>query len=311
MIKWHSPGSGLAIGTFAYTAPAEKGPSTSPAGSYGGPHRIADTSRIARRPRVATDRRASGARVLIRVKRRPSQCFDPVPNRAQLGVRHPMKGRCLAGFFIRRMVAHCVSPGRRGRPFAAEEPVDAVSVGKVTVGAEGHVAQVVQEAGVSVGSQLVEHLPQVRVCAATEIQANGVALARDARPMLPVSRRDLDRTMRHAYYPGAADRHAAFVAAHPGARLLGGRGPEGSLPWTLLAGVDPASREDICFTTEAFCSLMAETALPAADPSSSLTRRCGSPTTLCGGRCRPPCWSTPAPAATQAWRGHPPGRLPG
>ena len=30
--------------------------------------------------------------------------------------------------------------------------------------------------------------------------------------------------------------------------------------------MDPASREDICFTTEAFCSLMAETALPAADP---------------------------------------------
>ena len=48
--------------------------------------------------------------------------------------------------------------------------------------------------------------------------------------------------VRHAYYPGAAGRHDAFVAAHPDARLLGGPGPEGSLPWTLLSGVDPASQ---------------------------------------------------------------------
>lgn len=72
--------------------------------------------------------------------------------------------------------------------------------------------------------------------------------------------------MRHAYYPGAADRHAAFVAAHPRARLLGRAGLDGSLPWTVVSGADPGKHDDICFTTEAFCSLMAETALPAADP---------------------------------------------
>ncbi len=76
--------------------------------------------------------------------------------------------------------------------------------------------------------------------------------------------------MRHAYYPGAASRHAAFTAAHPGAQLLGRPGPDGSLPWTLLPGVDPGSRGDICFTTEAFCSLMAETPLAAADPAQFL-----------------------------------------
>ena len=73
--------------------------------------------------------------------------------------------------------------------------------------------------------------------------------------------------MRYAYYPGAASRHAAFMAAHPGAQLLGRPGPDGSLPWTIVAGADPGNGDDICFTTEAFCSLMAETALPAADPA--------------------------------------------
>ena len=34
-----------------------------------------------------------------------------------------------------------------------------------------------------------------------------------------------------------------------------------------MAGADPGNGDDICFTTEAFCSLMAETALPAADPA--------------------------------------------
>jgi acyl-CoA reductase-like NAD-dependent aldehyde dehydrogenase len=68
---------------------------------------------------------------------------------------------------------------------------------------------------------------------------------------------------RVAYYPGAQARHQAFVAAHPEADQLGGAA-EGQLPWTLIAGVDPAHEDDIVFTTEAFCSLFAETPLEAA-----------------------------------------------
>jgi hypothetical protein len=67
---------------------------------------------------------------------------------------------------------------------------------------------------------------------------------------------------RRAYYPGAAELHAAFLQRHPDARRLGKDG-EGTLPWTLVRGADPHDPEDPCFTTEAFCSLMAETALPA------------------------------------------------
>ena len=64
---------------------------------------------------------------------------------------------------------------------------------------------------------------------------------------------------RRAYYPGASDLHAAFLQRHPDARRLGKDG-EGTLPWTLVRGADPHDPEDPCFNTEAFCSLMAETA---------------------------------------------------
>ncbi len=76
---------------------------------------------------------------------------------------------------------------------------------------------------------------------------------------------------RRAYYPGAKERHAAFVAAHPEARHFGEASHE-DLPWTLIADVDPTRSEDICFKTEAFCSLLAETALEAASVPAFLDR---------------------------------------
>jgi hypothetical protein len=72
---------------------------------------------------------------------------------------------------------------------------------------------------------------------------------------------------RAAYYPGAAVRHAAFVSEHEDALELGA-GDASSLPWTLIEGVDPMATDDICFNVEAFCSLVAETALDASDPAS-------------------------------------------
>src|SRR5579885_3255561 len=77
---------------------------------------------------------------------------------------------------------------------------------------------------------------------------------------------------RSAYYPGARDRHQAFAAAHPEAEQIGTPGADDQLPWTLITGVDPNKEEDIVFTTEAFCSLFAETALEAANPAEYLDR---------------------------------------
>jgi acyl-CoA reductase-like NAD-dependent aldehyde dehydrogenase len=68
---------------------------------------------------------------------------------------------------------------------------------------------------------------------------------------------------RIAYYPGAHNRYQAFVSAHPEAEQFGTT-TEKELPWTLIAGVNPNATDDLCFTTEAFCSLFAETNIDAA-----------------------------------------------
>jgi acyl-CoA reductase-like NAD-dependent aldehyde dehydrogenase len=67
---------------------------------------------------------------------------------------------------------------------------------------------------------------------------------------------------RKAWYPGTAGIHESFMAIHPES-LRFGRAEEGNLPWTLISDVDPTQQDEIAFTTEGFCSLMAETALEA------------------------------------------------
>jgi hypothetical protein len=72
---------------------------------------------------------------------------------------------------------------------------------------------------------------------------------------------------RRAYYPGAADRRAAFVSAHPEAESLGS-GPADALPWTFIRGVPPGHSGDICFNVESFFGECAETALTAPSAAS-------------------------------------------
>jgi hypothetical protein len=74
---------------------------------------------------------------------------------------------------------------------------------------------------------------------------------------------------REAYYPGAAERHAAFVQAHPGA-VCAGDPPDGHLPWFLTTGIDPEDTADPAFTTEAWCGVLAETALAVDGPAAFL-----------------------------------------
>lgn len=69
---------------------------------------------------------------------------------------------------------------------------------------------------------------------------------------------------RNAYYPGAEERYAVFLAKHPEGEQFGGRTAD-RLPWTLIPNLDPARDGDICFTTEAFCGIVGET--PIAAPS--------------------------------------------
>ncbi len=76
---------------------------------------------------------------------------------------------------------------------------------------------------------------------------------------------------RVAYYPGARARFESFLAVHPEAERHGAPG-EGRLPWTLIPALDPDRRDEICFTTEAFCSVFGETAIPARDVPEFLDR---------------------------------------
>jgi hypothetical protein len=70
--------------------------------------------------------------------------------------------------------------------------------------------------------------------------------------------------LRRAYYPGAPERFDAFLAAHePTAQVFGARAGD-KLPWMLIPNLDPEKRDDICFTTEAFCGVCGETGLEAA-----------------------------------------------
>ena len=69
--------------------------------------------------------------------------------------------------------------------------------------------------------------------------------------------------VRRAYYPRAAERFDAFLAAHgPTAEIFGSRTGD-RLPWMLIPDLDPARRDDIAFTTEAFCGVFGETGLEA------------------------------------------------
>ena len=70
---------------------------------------------------------------------------------------------------------------------------------------------------------------------------------------------------RTAYYPGAAERQRATVAAHPDAELFAGE-----VPRTLVTALDPDADDDVCFTTEAFGAVLVETSLPGADAAEFL-----------------------------------------
>ena len=71
---------------------------------------------------------------------------------------------------------------------------------------------------------------------------------------------------RKAYYPGAMERRAWFLAVHPDAHQIGD-GSGDKMPWTIVRNVDPANIGDICFNVEAFCALTSETALDADSPA--------------------------------------------
>ncbi|PZV14937.1 MAG: NAD-dependent aldehyde dehydrogenase [Leptolyngbya sp.] len=75
---------------------------------------------------------------------------------------------------------------------------------------------------------------------------------------------------RKAYYPGAQDRYQAFLAYYPQAIALG-ISTEDSIPWTVIPNVPPHA-DEYALQTEAFCGVLAEVTLEAADAKDFLAK---------------------------------------
>ncbi len=78
--------------------------------------------------------------------------------------------------------------------------------------------------------------------------------------------------VRRAYYPGAGERFDAFLGAHQQTAEIFGKRAGDKLPWMLIPNLDPEKRDDICFTTEAFCGVFGETPIEAASVAEYVDR---------------------------------------
>jgi len=82
---------------------------------------------------------------------------------------------------------------------------------------------------------------------------------------LEALREELGKTpARKAYYPGARDRYAAFLAKYPRAVVVGAassEAPEDVVPWTVVPNV--TLEDDYALRNEAFCGIVAEMELSA------------------------------------------------
>ncbi len=111
-------------------------------------------------------------------------------------------------------------------------------------------------------------------CAAAKviITANGWA-QRDA--FWSQLRQELAQTpARVAYYPGAQERYQAFLAQYPQAIVLKPSDEpvdKAVIPWTVIPAV-PANVGEYALTQEAFCGVLADVSLDAADTGAFLTQ---------------------------------------
>jgi acyl-CoA reductase-like NAD-dependent aldehyde dehydrogenase len=74
-----------------------------------------------------------------------------------------------------------------------------------------------------------------------------------------------------AYYPGSQRIHQAFIAAHPEAEQIGSPAQD-ELPWILIPSVVEKDAHEICFVSEPFCGLLAETPIHGANPAEFLDK---------------------------------------
>ncbi len=85
-------------------------------------------------------------------------------------------------------------------------------------------------------------------------------------------RRIYSRTpLRFAYYPGSQQRYQSYLDTHSTVEKIG-EPKEGELPWTIITDINIQNRADTCFTTEAFCSVVAIAVISATSVPEYLER---------------------------------------
>jgi aldehyde dehydrogenase (NAD(P)+) len=70
---------------------------------------------------------------------------------------------------------------------------------------------------------------------------------------------------RAGWYPGAQGRWDAYVHARADLRVAP-RGAAGTLPWAIVAGLDPDDAAERAFRDEPFCAVLGESAVGSEDP---------------------------------------------
>ncbi|HWO07839.1 MAG TPA: aldehyde dehydrogenase family protein [Polyangiaceae bacterium] len=78
-------------------------------------------------------------------------------------------------------------------------------------------------------------------------------------------------TPRYAYYPGAQERYHVLTRDVADVRTFGD-GVEGSLPWTIVRGLDERDKNTLHFRMEPFCSILSVVELAESDPGAFLDR---------------------------------------
>jgi acyl-CoA reductase-like NAD-dependent aldehyde dehydrogenase len=76
---------------------------------------------------------------------------------------------------------------------------------------------------------------------------------------------------RYAYYPGAHERYHALTREAARVQTFG-KGGEGSLPWTIIRGLDEHDPDTLQFRMEPFCSILSSVELGESDPAAFLDR---------------------------------------
>lgn len=86
---------------------------------------------------------------------------------------------------------------------------------------------------------------------------------------------------RKSYYPGAQQRYDGFLENYPNAKPLGERHDD-VVPWTIIPDVPPVKGE-YALTNEAFCGILAETALDATDAADFIPKATEFANDVCWG----------------------------